>query len=63
VAGFSASKCLGSTSHEISNYSGGLPTGGEVDWDLGQNSENQKSETFSLAKPHPVMLWQNGGYS
>ena len=46
----------GSTSYEISNYSSGLSIGSEVDWEPGLNSENQKSEIFSLAKPHPVML-------
>ena len=62
-AGFSTSKSPGSITHEISNYSGGLSIGGEVDWKPGLNSENQKSETFLLSKLHPVMLWQNRGYS
>ena len=52
---------LGSTSHEISNCSGDVPTGGQKE--LAEFFMLAEFETFLLVAPEPAVLWTNRGHS
>ena len=52
---------LGSTSHEISNCSGDVSTGGQKE--LAEFLRLAEFETFLLVAPEPAVLWTNRGHS